>query len=136
MVFYFFCIFITWFALTMFQLQQHVVWTIIHIAHAIFTFLGFHYFRGTANYLDENTEYADKDWWTQLDAGVSWTARKRLLTMIPVVLFLYTQYVMYTFFDAAEENREDYYKLLVPNVCAFALVMYPKVFCNTKTHYS
>ena len=111
----------------MFQLQQHVVWTTIHIAHAIFTFLGFTTW--TANYLDENTEYADKDRWT-LTPGLL-DGKEEASDNDPRRAVLHTQYVMYTFFDAAEE---DYYKLRAKRMRICYHVS--KGFQNTKTHYS
>ena len=57
------------------------------VAHGVFSFLAFHFNRGTPMWEDQN-EFIDQTVWEQIDAGVPWTDTRKFLMCAPMVLFL------------------------------------------------
>eukprot|EP01097_Dermamoeba_algensis_P000707 TRINITY_DN1250_c0_g1_i1.p1 TRINITY_DN1250_c0_g1~~TRINITY_DN1250_c0_g1_i1.p1 ORF type:complete len:155 (-),score=11.27 TRINITY_DN1250_c0_g1_i1:27-491(-) len=68
-----------------------LVWTIVNVGHAIITYIVFHWRKGTPFhqvYQDDQTGKYDKlTVWEQFDDGVLYTPVRKVLTLIPVVLF-------------------------------------------------
>lgn len=62
-------------------------WTVTSVAHGIFSFLAFHFNRGTPMWEDQN-EFIDQTVWEQIDAGVPWTDTRKFLIVVPILLFL------------------------------------------------
>lgn len=62
-------------------------WTVTSVAHGVFSFLAFHFNRGTPLWEDQN-EFIDQTVWEQIDAGVPWTDTRKFLIVVPILLFL------------------------------------------------
>lgn len=62
-------------------------WTVTSVAHGVFSFLAFHFNRGTPMWEDQN-EFIDQTVWEQIDAGVPWTDTRKFLIVVPILLFL------------------------------------------------
>ena len=73
--------------------DRETAWTALNLSHAGFSFYYVHWlkgmpmFRGTPDY-DE--KYDRLTFWEQLDGGTQYTLNKKFLTIIPIVLFLFT----------------------------------------------
>ena len=59
--------------------------TLVNVSHAVVTFFSFHYTKGSQVWTDSG-EFDDMTFWQQLDGGYSWTASKKLLMGVPVIL--------------------------------------------------
>lgn len=69
-------------------------WSVVHILHTLVSFLLLHWLKGTPYQLTEDQGRYDQDtFWEQIDHGRQGTFNRRMLTTIPVMLFLIASYV-------------------------------------------
>eukprot|EP00514_Thraustochytrium_sp_LLF1b_P002781 CAMPEP_0184510136 /NCGR_PEP_ID=MMETSP0198_2-20121128/1650_1 /TAXON_ID=1112570 /ORGANISM="Thraustochytrium sp., Strain LLF1b" /LENGTH=159 /DNA_ID=CAMNT_0026900001 /DNA_START=82 /DNA_END=557 /DNA_ORIENTATION=+ len=90
-------------------------WTLVNVVHGLVNFTVMHYVTGVPADLDKDEFYL-LTWWEQLDDGLPWTPKKRNLTLIPVILFLWISHV--TLYNLS---------YLFVNLAVLALVLVPKV---------
>lgn len=58
-----------------------------HIAHALVTFVFFHWAKGSPD-THAQGEYDDMTVWEQLDGGASWSATKKVFLIVPTLVLL------------------------------------------------
>lgn len=90
--------------------------TLVHACHGVVNFVVMHYFAGTPGELQDQGEYLKLTWWEQLDDGTQWTFARKMLIIIPIVLFLFTSHLT--------EYEPAYLAL---NLAVLALVLIPKL---------
>jgi hypothetical protein len=65
-----------------------LAWTYVHLVHGVVTYYLFHWVKGTP-FAEENAgKYERLTFWEQVDSGVYATRTRKLLTLVPVVLFV------------------------------------------------
>lgn len=75
-----------------------LVWTLTHFSHSIITYIAFHLIKGAPfdTQVVDNGAVKNRTHWEQIDKGKQMTTSKKLLTIIPVILFIlasfYTDY--------------------------------------------
>merc|ERR1711998_713500 len=86
-------IFLGRYTLFLFGVDDASAWGVIHIAHVTFTFVLFHWIKGTPLEstwaVNPSQGRFDKlTWWEQLDAGVQWTGNKKFLASLVVFTYV------------------------------------------------
>jgi len=65
------------------------VWSVLHIGHALVTFFMMHYVTGLPFWVpDSQGKYDGQTFWEQIDNGRQFTSNRKVLSLIPVALFL------------------------------------------------
>ncbi|KAG9395663.1 hypothetical protein J8273_2867 [Carpediemonas membranifera] len=95
-------------------LDTHQIWTILHIGHAVVTFIFFHWIKGSP-IDDEQGKISDQTWWEQL-AHSGARATPKFLIVIPTVLYMLTNLATH-----------DHAGLVVPNLLCYLILMIPKL---------
>jgi len=74
--------------------QSHYTWTIVNGGHALITFYIMHWAKGTPFWLPaEDQDRSDSEtFWEQIDFGRQYTQKRKIFTIIPVVIFLLASY--------------------------------------------
>jgi hypothetical protein len=81
-----------------FGVSTPAAWTITNLVHAMGTWMAFHLSKGLPFTGSDQGKYAKLTMWEQLDQGVQFSPTKKLLTVVPIVLFLVTtHYTSYNF---------------------------------------
>eukprot|EP01138_Halocafeteria_seosinensis_P012781 gb/GECG01013057.1/.p1 GENE.gb/GECG01013057.1/~~gb/GECG01013057.1/.p1 ORF type:complete len:197 (+),score=10.77 gb/GECG01013057.1/:1-591(+) len=70
-------------------LTDEAQWICLNVFHFFLSFIGLHWARGTPIWEDQG-EFEDLTVWEQVDNGIPWTTTKKVLMIIPVILFLIT----------------------------------------------
>ncbi|KAG9389438.1 hypothetical protein J8273_8730 [Carpediemonas membranifera] len=95
-------------------LETHQIWTILHIGHAVVTFIFFHWIKGSP-IDDEQGKISDQTWWEQLTHSGA-RATPKFLIVVPTVLYMITN--CFTHEQA---------HLVVPNLVCFLILVIPKL---------
>ena len=90
--------------------------TIVHVGHGLISFAMMHLFQGAPGELRDQGEYHDMSWWEQLEGGLPWTLHKKILMLVPLLLFLFVSHL--TAYSGSH---------LLINASILALVMVPKL---------
>ena len=90
-------------------------WTLTNVAHAVVSFVGLHWNRGSPIWADQG-EHANHTVWEQIDNGAPWTPTHKFLLIVPVVLFLVSLH--FTHYEAGP---------LVVNLVTLAVLVVPKL---------
>eukprot|EP00457_Paulinella_chromatophora_P020064 gb/GEZN01021970.1/.p1 GENE.gb/GEZN01021970.1/~~gb/GEZN01021970.1/.p1 ORF type:complete len:181 (+),score=22.31 gb/GEZN01021970.1/:72-614(+) len=72
------------------HVSSEKAFTVVHLVHALFTFKFFHWDKGTP--WDAGGKYDSLTFWEQIDHGKQYTQARKILTLIPAVLFLCAAY--------------------------------------------
>jgi hypothetical protein len=67
-------------------------WTFIHVGSSIIFFYLFHWVKGTPFWQEDDGEYDSLTFWEQIDDGVQYTANRKFLTIMPIIVFLLASY--------------------------------------------
>jgi hypothetical protein len=90
-------------------------WTLTNVAHAVVSFVGLHWNRGSPIWADQG-EHANHTVWEQIDNGAPWTPTHKFLLIVPVVLFLVSLH--FTHYEAGP---------LVVNLITLGILVVPKL---------
>jgi len=76
--------------LTSFKIDDRFSWTVINLLHALITLRIIHWSKGTpyTTTQEENGEFDELTFWEQIDNGRQFTTKRKVLTLIPFILFL------------------------------------------------
>ena len=75
------------------QKYHHYITTIVNVAHTCITFIIIHWVKGTPFWIPASQGRYDHDtFWEQIDDGRQYTTTRKILTGIPVVVFLLACY--------------------------------------------
>jgi hypothetical protein len=77
-----------WLACSAFVQDMGLAWSYVHILHGVITYYLLHWTKGTPFADDDQGQYCRQTFWEQLDNGVYATYKRKVFTVIPVVLFL------------------------------------------------
>ncbi|CRL08364.1 CLUMA_CG021236, isoform A [Clunio marinus] len=93
-----------------------MVWTITNISHNLIHLYFLHIIKGVPwiSRMDDGNK--KETHWEQLDGGVQWTRQRKILTAIPIILFLLT--CLYT------QNSESHF---MANFISLIVVTLPKL---------
>mmetsp|Transcript_19068 Transcript_19068/g.24088 ORF Transcript_19068/g.24088 Transcript_19068/m.24088 type:complete len:191 (-) Transcript_19068:58-630(-) len=74
------------------SLSPHVAWTFINLTHCIITFPFLHWVKGVpfSGLWNDQGIYEKFTFWEQLDRGAQFTTTKKILTVIPILIFCLT----------------------------------------------
>jgi len=64
-----------------------MAWSIVHIAHAVVSFYIYHWQKGVP-FNEGQGAYDKMTWWEQMDDGRQLTPNRKLLTAVPVILYI------------------------------------------------
>jgi len=79
--------------LTVLSLSDGFAWFIIHCMHTAITFVILHWLKGSPFWLTEDQgRYDNLTFWEQIDHGRQYTRNRKLMTLVPVVLFVLASY--------------------------------------------
>ncbi|KAA0199632.1 hypothetical protein HAZT_HAZT001022 [Hyalella azteca] len=99
-----------------------IAWTLTNCIHNMASFLFLHLMKGTPWHLQDQGQARQLTAWEQIDYGRQWTSTRRLLTAVPVIMFLlacfYTKYQ----FNHFVVNATTLLFVLVPKLPQFHLV--------------
>ncbi|MES1920697.1 hypothetical protein MHBO_002340 [Bonamia ostreae] len=92
----FFCFYILLIAITRILLwympsSEKYGWTLVGVLHSIITFFMLHWSKGTPS-LEDQGKFEDLTFWEQIDYGVQYTKTRKLLTLVPILIFLLATY--------------------------------------------
>lgn len=90
-VFYGMVIGVFQFFLWMLQVPSTLSASIIHLLHTILTFRLLHWNKGSVALQDYGV-YDDLTFWEQIDDGKQYTVTRKLMTIVPVLIFLWASY--------------------------------------------
>ncbi|KAK2157045.1 hypothetical protein LSH36_200g04113 [Paralvinella palmiformis] len=91
-------------------------WTLTNVIHNFLMFIILHVEKGTPFETTDQGKYRDKTVWEQLDKGTHFSASKKFLTVVPIVLF----------FLASFYTKYDPYHFII-NALSLILVLVPKL---------
>lgn len=74
-----------------------IVWTLTNLIHNTFMFIFLHLLKGTPWESADQGKFRLQTHWEQIDDGVQFTATRKFLTILPIVLFFLTNF--YTQYD-------------------------------------
>jgi len=92
------------------------VWTFTNIVHNTAMFIFLHLVKGTPWESGDQGKVRDLTHWEQIDDGTQFTATRKFLTVVPIILFFLTSF--YTKYDSFH---------FVINFVALVLVLLPKL---------
>lgn len=82
-------------------LSVAMAWTLTNILHNVIMFFILHVEKGTPFETPDQGKFRYRTVWEQLDYGVQFSASRKFLTVVPIILFFlasfYTKYDMYHF---------------------------------------
>ncbi|XP_002739204.1 ORM1-like protein 2 [Saccoglossus kowalevskii] len=93
-----------------------VAWTLTNVAHNVIMYMAFHYVKGAPWETGNQGKDRYLTHWEQMDHGEQYTATKKFLTFVPIVLFLLASF--YTKYD---------HRHFVINAVALMAVLLPKL---------
>lgn len=97
-------------------ISPSTAWTITNLVHALGTWMAFHWSKGAPFTGSDQDKYAKLTMWEQLDQGIQFSPTRKLLTVVPIVLFLLTtHYTQYNFL------------MLVLNIVALIVLLVSKL---------
>lgn len=76
-----------WLVIATLLQDSGLAWTYTHLAHGVITYYLFHWTKGTPFVEEDQGKYDQLTFWEQVDGGVYGTRNRKLLTLVPVVLF-------------------------------------------------
>jgi hypothetical protein len=79
-------------------------WTATNLTHAVGTYLAFHWSKGVPFGLGDQDKYAKLTMWEQLDQGLQYSPTRKVLTLVPIVLFLITTHYTHYHFPSLLVN--------------------------------
>jgi len=91
-------------------------WTLTNIIHNTAMFIFLHLVKGTPWETSDQGKVQDLTHWEQIDDGAQFTATRKFLTVVPIILFFLTSF--YTKYDSFH---------FVLNITALLLVLVPKL---------
>jgi len=74
----------------LFGLPSYFSWTIVNVGHAAFTFVLFHWIKGTPFVTFWNQSCYELTWWEQLDHREQGTPNRKFCTVLVLLLFFVT----------------------------------------------
>lgn len=77
-----------WLAVTTLLDDAGLAWTYVHLGHGLITYYLFHWTKGTPFMEEDQGKYEMLTFWEQVDNGVYATRTRKLLTIVPVALFV------------------------------------------------
>jgi hypothetical protein len=91
-------------------------WTLVNVLHTCVTFVIIHWLKGTPFWIPGVQGRYDKDtFWEQIDDGRQYTTTRKILTLIPVTLFLLANY-----------DTQWHIKPMIINLFALGFAVVPK----------
>ena len=97
-------------------------WTTTHFVHGFIMFLSLHWVKGTPTEMNDQDHYRNYTWWEQLDGGVQWTYNRKVFMLVPILLYLLTNYM-----TAHPYHTSDELKHLVVNTVVLGFQLIPKL---------
>ncbi|KAG1678044.1 hypothetical protein FOA52_000840 [Chlamydomonas sp. UWO 241] len=79
---------LAWLVMSSVTPDTGMAWTYVHLLHGVLSYYLMHWMKGTPFAEDDQGQYCQQTFWEQLDNGVYGTYKRKLLTAVPVVLFL------------------------------------------------
>lgn len=79
---------LTWLAVSALLDDAGLAWTYTHLIHGVITYYIFHWAKGTTFVEEDQGKYALLTFWEQLDSGMYATRNRKVLTTVPVLLFV------------------------------------------------
>ncbi len=79
---------VSWLGITTLINDAGFAWTYVHLLHGVLTYYLFHWSKGTPFPEEDQGKYEMLTFWEQVDNGVYATRNRKLLTIVPVVLFV------------------------------------------------
>ncbi|KAL6073001.1 sphingolipid homeostasis protein orm1 [Balamuthia mandrillaris] len=97
-------------------ISSETAWTLTYQIHAVVTYYAFHWDKGVPFTFSDQGKYDALTVWEQLDQGVQFTPTRKVLTVIPIILFMITSH--YTHYHPPT---------LVLNLIALAVLIVAKI---------
>eukprot|EP00276_Gloeochaete_wittrockiana_P016560 CAMPEP_0184335742 /NCGR_PEP_ID=MMETSP1089-20130417/4260_1 /TAXON_ID=38269 ORGANISM="Gloeochaete wittrockiana, Strain SAG46.84" /NCGR_SAMPLE_ID=MMETSP1089 /ASSEMBLY_ACC=CAM_ASM_000445 /LENGTH=180 /DNA_ID=CAMNT_0026660559 /DNA_START=257 /DNA_END=799 /DNA_ORIENTATION=+ len=77
------------------DIPNALAWTLLNVLHTIGTFPFLHWIKGVpfSGVESDQGAYEALTWWEQLDSGAQFTKTKKILTLVPIILYATSLYV-------------------------------------------
>ncbi|KAJ9517963.1 ORMDL family [Haematococcus lacustris] len=79
---------LAWLVLAALLDDSGLAWTYTHLIHGVVTYYLFHWTKGTPFVEEDQGKYDALTFWEQVDSGIYATRNRKLLTLVPVLLFV------------------------------------------------